>query len=410
MTFLAPVYLAVAGGLAALVVALHLIVTRDPATVPLPTARFVPDRPVRARARAFKLSDVLLLLCRAGLVLSAGAALAQPIPTPRRRPLARIVMADRSGSVADAAAVRDSANALLSPGDALMPFDSAASTGSISAALVTAFRTAVTMRDEADSLELTIVSAFGAEELDQATDSIRALWPGAIRLVRVAGRTDTVAAPDVVLVGGADDPLRYALSPARGTAEAGVRIMRGALAVADSAWAGAGNRVLVLWPASAIAAAQDTVGAVSTEEVTVVASFARGAREGPPAGRVVARWVDGAPAAVESVHGAGCIRTVNIPVPSDGDLVLDPRFQRLASRLAGPCGPPTLFTPVDDSRLAALAGTETSLRVPSNAIGRPRMVRSPLTPWLLAGALFLGLGELLLRRRRRSAESSEERS
>jgi len=50
MTFLAPLFLAAAAGIAALVVAIHFISTREPATVPLPTARFAPDRPVRARS------------------------------------------------------------------------------------------------------------------------------------------------------------------------------------------------------------------------------------------------------------------------------------------------------------------------------------------------------------------------
>ena len=76
MTFLAPLFLAAAAGIAALVVAIHFISTREPATVPLPTARFAPNRPVRARSRAFKPSDLLLLFCRAGLVLCAGAGLA----------------------------------------------------------------------------------------------------------------------------------------------------------------------------------------------------------------------------------------------------------------------------------------------------------------------------------------------
>lgn len=404
MSFLAPAYLAVAGGLAALVAALHFIATREPATVPLPTARFAPDRPVRARARAFKLGDLLLMLCRAGLILLAGAALAQPILAGNRRPLARIVVADFSGSTASSGAVRDSARALMEAGDVLVPFDSGMAAGSLSAALVAALRTAAAVREDADSLAVVLVSPLGAEEADQATDSIRALWPGAIRLVRVAGRSDSAIPPGVQFVGGADDPLRYALPPSPGTADPGVRIVRGSVRAADSAWAGAGNRALVFWPAEPAepATAADTIGAVSAEDAVVVAPFARPAPGAPSSGRIVARWLDGAPAAVETIHGAGCIRDVGIPVPSAGDLVLDPRFQDLVSRLTGRCGLPTRFAPLDPSRAAALAGADKAARVPSSAIGRPATIRSPLTPWLLAGALALGGIELLLRRRRRA--------
>jgi hypothetical protein len=397
------------------VVALHFIVTREPATVPLPTARFAPDRPVRSRARALQFSELLLLLCRTGLVLGAGAALAQPVLTPRRRPLGRIVLADRSGSVANPAAVRDSVRTLLSPRDVLILFDSTAGlaphgddalagwmpdrAGSLSAGLIVALRTAASLRDDADSLELVIVSAFAAEELDQATDSIRALWPGAIRLVRVPARLDTIPEPEVVLVGEADDPLRDALAPSPGTREAAVRIVRRPATSADSAWAGAGERVLVLWPAAEPGAGTDTIGAVIADRIVVVAPFVRARRETPVTGRVVARWLDGAPAAVEVVHGAGCIRTVDIPVPSTGDLVLDPRFQRLASRLAGPCGTRRRVTTLDPSRLARLSRSESGARVASAALAGPRRVRTPLAPWLLGAALLLGLGDVALRRR-----------
>jgi hypothetical protein len=383
---------------AALVVALHFITTREPATVPLPTARFAPNRPVRARARALKLSDLLLLLCRVALILAVGTALAQPIPAPAHRAVVRIVMADRSGSVADAAEVSDSARAPLSSRDVLIPFDSGSAAGSLSAAMVVALRAASAHRDESDSLEIAIVSAFASEELDQATDSIRALWPGAIRLARVAAHRDTVSAPALMFVGAPDDPLRFALpSPVTDSAE--VRIVRGTPERADSGWAAGGSRTLVLWPA-ADGPAPDTIAAVSAGDAAVVAPFPRFSRPTPLAGRVVARWLDGSPAAVETSHGNGCIRTVDIPVASLGDLVLDARFQRLASRLTARCGGARSGARMSEARMAALAGAGKSLRVPSRVVGRPDAVRSPLTPWLLAIALGLGLGELLLRRRR----------
>jgi hypothetical protein len=417
MTFLAPAYLAAAAGIAALVVAIHFISTREPATVPLPTARFAPNRPVRARSRAFKPSDLLLLLCRAGLVLCAGAALAQPIPTPTRRSLARIVVVDRSRAVASTAEAVDSARAFLVQGDALVLFDSAASRvgsdslasirrlhakGSLSAALVGALRAAVALRDQADSLELVLVSAFLAEEVDQATDSIRALWPGAIRLVRVASRRDSSTVPTVVLEGSAEDPLRWALPPMGGAGEADVRIVRGPVLPRDSLWASSEGRTLVLWPdapSSNGSGPRDSSGAVVADEIVVVAPFERaGPLSALPGSRIVARWIDGAPAATETANGAGCIRSVAIPVPSAGDLVLDPRFQRLAERLTGPCGGPPFSQVLDSIRLAAFAGTSGG-RVAGHALPRTLAIRSPVTPWLLGAALLLGLGELALRRR-----------
>ena len=58
MTLLAPAYFFAALAVAAAVVALHFIVTREPRTAPLPTARFVPDRAVRAQSRAIQLQDL----------------------------------------------------------------------------------------------------------------------------------------------------------------------------------------------------------------------------------------------------------------------------------------------------------------------------------------------------------------
>lgn len=418
MTFLAPAFLAAAAGIAALVVALHFISTREPATVPLPTARFAPNRSVRARSRAFRPSDLLLLLCRVGLILCAGAALAKPIPTPSRRALARIVVVDRSRAVASTAESTDSARGFLADGDVLVLFDSAArradpdslaslrrldARGSVSAALVAVLRAAVSLRDQADSLELVIVSPLLAEEVDHATDSIRALWPGSIRLARVAGRRDASAAPVVRLEGRAEDPMRWALPPMTGAGNPTVRIVRGASRPDDSAWVSSGPRTLVLWPetpGSNGVGGHDSIGAVVADEIVVVAPFERGVPQPtPPGSRVVARWLDGAPAATEAAHHSGCIRSISIPVPSVGDLVLDPRFQRLAAYLTSPCDRPPVSQPLDSIRLAALIGSPGG-RVAGPSLPRPVVIDSPITPWLLGAALVLGLGELVLRRRR----------
>ena len=437
MSFLAPAFLVAAGLIAAGVVAIHFIVTREPRMVPLPTARFAPARPVRARARTLRPQDLLLMLLRVLLVLAVGAALAQPVLHPAPRPLARIVVADRSRAVASPEEVADRARALLGAGDALVLLDSSATVvrergadslaslaarparGRISAALVAALRTASAMRESADSLELAIVSPLAEEEIDAATDSIRALWPGAVRLVRVSARRDTASAGAVAVEGAEEDPLRVALPPARGAGRPSVRIVRGALAADDSAWASEGGRVLVHWPAGEAGAAgaatlpagwaertaPDTVGAVSAGDAVVVAPFVRrgafgvaGTGDGGAA-RVVARWADGEPAAVERALVTGCIRRVAIDVPARGDLVLQPRFVRLVATLTEPCGGRARLAPIDDARAAALAGPPDAGLAAARAFAPPETVPLPLVPWLLAAALVFAAGALLLQRR-----------
>lgn len=438
MTFLAPAFMVAAGLIAGAVVALHFIVTREPRTVPLPTARFAPVRPVRARSRKLRLQDVLLMLLRVLLILAVGAALAEPVLDPPRRALARILLVDRSRAIADPAEVADSARALLGDGDAVVLFDSAVvvardgardslaaltrvpSRGRLSPALIAALRTASAMRERADSFELAIISPLAAEQADLATDSIRALWPGAVRLVRVAPAADTTPRAGLAIEGAADDPLRLALAGhgARAdTAAATVRLVRGVPDAADSAWVLAGPRTLVHWPAAhadappaaapglarpwAARATPDSAGAVLAGDVVVVAPFERRVAYGAAdsASRVVARWVDGEPAAVETPHGAGCIRTVAIAVPSRGDLVLQPRFTRLAAALTAPCGARVAGGMLDSARLASLAGPTPHVHAAGSALAPPETIRSPLVPWLLAAALLLGIAALLLQRR-----------
>jgi hypothetical protein len=147
-------------------------------------------------------------------------------------------------------------------------------------------------------------------------------------------------------------------------------------------------------------------------DIVVVAPFERRfvyrAAPGTTSVRVVARWVDGEPAAVEEPRGAGCIRTVMVDVPSRGDLVLEPRFARLVSALAAPCGARPALDPLDDARLASLAGADSLNYVASSLLGTPESVRLPLVPWLLAAALVFAAGALALQRRiARSASRPE---
>ena len=101
MTFLAPEFLYAALAVAAGIVALHFIVTRQPRAAILPTARFVPDTPATTIARARYPSDLLLMLLRVLVILAAGAGMAKPVLTSRREAQARVILADVSRSTSD---------------------------------------------------------------------------------------------------------------------------------------------------------------------------------------------------------------------------------------------------------------------------------------------------------------------
>ena len=424
MTFLAPIFFYIGVAVAAGAVALHFIVTRQPASSPLPTVRFVPTSSVRVTTVAPVPEDLLLLLLRVLLALLIGAALARPVLTPERRAVAHIVLADVSRAVGEIEAVRDSARAILEPGDVLVAFDSAARVirsgaadsaarlarsereGRLSPALIAAMRAASTLRATADSVELAIVSPLRASEVDGATQAARALWPGRIRIVRVATGADSISPPPgLSLRAAADDPLAVAATAAGIVAnDSAVRVVRGAASAADSVWAAAGRHTLVRWPAVdaphgwVARAKPDTVAAVVAGEAALVFSFERRWRldSAVHPTRVAARWVDGEPAAIDRAVGAGCIRDVAVPVPTRGDLVLRPAFGRFVRALGAPCegvaGGPALA----DAELGALAGS--GPLATRDEIRPPDVVATPLVPWLLGAALLLALIELLLRR------------
>ena len=402
MSFLFPGFLAAAAGIAAAAALLHFIVTREPDLFQLPTARFAPDRAIQARARALDPSDLLLLAVRVALVLAVGAALARPVISPPRRDVMRIVLLDRSRGVASAREAADSARAVLGERDLLIVFDSERP-GRLSTALVSALRAASRVRDQADSIELVVVSPLTGEAIDAATDSLRALWPAGIRFIRTAARSDS-GAPPVTFDGAPDDPLRLAVPIAgAGGGVGATRLVRRLATAADSAWAADPGRVLVTWPASREVPAgwtpgpADTVGAVAAGTAVVVAPFVR-VLSGRGT-RVVARWVDGAPAAIEDPIGAGCIRTVTIDVPAAGDLVLDARFVKLVAALSGPCGGAMDLTPLDAGGRARLAGRFETNRAAATGFPVPDHVPSPWARWFLLGAVLLAGAEHLVRRR-----------
>ena len=439
MTFLAPWALWLAGAVSAAVIALHILASKNPRVTPLPTARFIPDVPLRATARAMRLSDVLLILTRVAAVMLVGIAFARPEVTRGRRAVGRVVMVDASRALDSRSEAADSAARLLARGDVLIAFDSGAysipgasteaqmtalraaladgngkaSRGSLSTALVAAFRSGSSLRGSADSVEIVIVSPLAAQEWELATTAIRAAWPGRLRLVRVAAVKPTAAAARIELTNASlDDPVRAAAS-LRGNsaaAEAPVaRIDRGLPSASDTVWARDRAHTLVRWPAALdtsgwrTRARLDTAGAllVGEEEAAavLVSPFARSVDPAP--GRIIARWADGTAAATERALGDGCIRDVAIPMPRAGDLALRESARKLVATLASPCGGTVQYTPASDSALAQLRGT--GPLVATRALERRTAPEGHLATWLLAAALALLLLEPLLRRQRASA-------
>ena len=431
MTFLAPIHLVIALAAALGIVALHLITRDRPPRAPLPTARFIPPRVEKAMSRATRPTDPLLLLLRVVLIVLAGAAFARPVLERERRPIARVVMLDRSRAVASAPEARDSAAAWLGPEDALVLFDTAArvvdgeprdslpaldvgdgaatgAAGSLSAALLAASRVARELAGGADSVELVLVSALADEELDDATIAIRGSWPGRVRLVRLRPAAAGTLTSTLEVRAGTDDPVgaAAALQGPR-MVPSPVRVVRTRPTASDSMAAQSGG-VLVVWPRDTMPAGWtvrttiDTVGAVVAGDAVVVAPFER--RVAAPAAsepsrqmRVAARWVDGEPAAVERPMGAGCVRDVGIPLDERGDLALRLETRRLLVALTEPCGGRRRFDPLTDSVAAMLAGA--GPLASSGAIRHDDTQQTPLVPWLLGAALLAALAEPVVRRR-----------
>ena len=422
MTLLAPGFFFASVAVAAAIVALHFIVTRQPRAAILPTARFVPDTRATTVARARRPSDLLLMLLRVLLVLAAGAGLARPVLTPSRGAEARVVLVDVSRSARDSTAMRDSVRRIVRPQDAIVLFDSSARViaekvgdsigalrpsakrGNMSAALVAALRAASSLRDRADSLELVVVSPFAREEFDAATDSIRKLWPGRAKLVRVAGSTPNATTLDgrLEIRTDAGDPLAVTVGLAR------------------SAGAGSKATGFINWPASTRPrfavqrASRDTVGGVIAGDAVVVSTFVRQwsyPLDSLRGAEVVARWVDGEPAAIEKPDSPGCIRSVTVPVSPVGDLVIRQDFVRFVTTLSRPCSATTSLIPAAPDVVASLEGK--GGLAPREAFEPLTDARSVLAPWLLALAMAAAIAELFVRRRGRDSTvlgNAEKRS
>jgi hypothetical protein len=428
MTFLSPAYLLGALMVAGGIVLLHFIVTKQPRSSVFPTARFVPELPAKATSRAARPSDLLLMLLRVLVVIAAGAGLARPVVQPSRATVGQLILADVSRAVASVREVADSVRHASGDGSLILASDSTArvikgtapdsisrlqptsARGNLSSALISALRAASELRDRVDSVELVVVSPFLAEEVDAATNEIRSLWPGRARLVRVsAAAAATKEEPTVGFIGDTADPLRVTADIiSRKSGIIPVQVLRRAPDATDTS---ANKGIVVSWPVSdrpplaVLRATIDSPGAVVTRNAVVVAAFER--RWSYPVdslagATVVARWVDGNPAAIEKSSGVeACTRSVAIPVTPAGDLAIRPELARLVRDLTAPCGDPMSTVPLQGNVLAALRGGPAL--APASAFRSKSDITSPIAPWLLGLAILAAIAELLVRNRSTAA-------
>ena len=394
MTFLAPGWLAVAGALGAGVVILHLLARRRPRTWVFPTARFIPDRPTTAASLAARPTDLSLLMYRLLMVSLVGIALARPV-TPPSAGTVHLLLIDRSRL---APPLDSAGTSLVRAADAVISFDSAAPRASLSSALIAALRAAPELATRGDSLALTIMAPFAAEEFDQATFKIRSQWKGKIDLVPVPAVQPSASENRLALA--SDDPLVATLALLEPDGDLPPRLVRGPATTADTAWARVGG-TLIIWPRSLEESGWqrghgDTVAGVASDAHAVVALFPRAFM--PPPGEIAAVWADGALAATEARADAGCIRNVAIQVPEVGDLVLRENFLRLTRTLLLPCSGWSTGAPAPPAWLDSLRGRE-ALFASSAVAGRVDQ-KTPAHRWLLLSAALVFALEPLVRRRR----------
>lgn len=420
MSFLAPAFLWMGIAAAAIAVAIHFVVTRQPRAEAFPTARFVPDSSVKAVSQATRPTDLLILLLRLLAIMSIAAAFARPVLSHNRQTSARIILADVSRSSRSLAEVRDSAKQYFRSGDLVVGFDSVprsiespdslmqgnpgSSVGNLSAALIAALRASMQLRDKADSVSLILVSAMPAEMLDPATDTIRSLWPGAMRIVRVTPRaaSDPAELSPVRTTLAAGDPLRYSIELAAKLPHArDIRVIRsGALPVAD----GHPGEVLLHWPVSdrprfSLSAPLAVHGGLVVGKTVIVAPFRTAwafPADSMKGATVIGRWVNGVPAVIQQTEGARCIRSTTIPVSSKGDWVIRQEFVALVQALLSSCETDPDFTSADDAAILRLkGGTAAASR---NAFPASPQQKSPYAPWLFLTAIALLISEQFARR------------
>ena len=385
IAFALPWMLGIAGAGVLAISALHLLSVRRPPELLLPTARFLPERDVRAVSRTRRPSDVLLLAVRIGILLTAGVAAALPAWQSRARERAIVVVAD-GGVGRDTGAM----HALVAPtGSAsrvvfVSEEDVAkAGRGGDAAALIpVAWRAAsqLAQHDAAiDSVDLHLLLST-APDRDAGLAAWRSTWPG--RVTAHYPETQSTARRVVVVDGSAgtgarqasgqqgvdgsvaatDDPVRAAFGwhAARNSRAAAERVDTVVLVRGESdATAGDAHALsgaVVYWPMSGVPANWRATLARGAGAVDSAAALAVAGRAliGPfpvtalwphdTAGATmdtsvipIAWWSDGRVAATERRSTGKCERSVAIVSNPASDVLLSVSASALFDRLLAPC-------------------------------------------------------------------------
>lgn len=429
---------ATAAAVAAVVVA-HLLSVRQPPVLLLPTARFLVDRPVRAVSRAATPSDRWLLLTRVLVLLACGVAFAGITISGPREAVARLVVIDTAGGGTDSASLARGLDSLRATLTDARPADSKAEAlrvPSLAAAFIAARHAASTLADDADSIELIVLSPLRTDATDAALEDARSLWPGRVTLLRTSAATDSLesgSALEDVSVRSAirDDVVTAAMARWNSVRGARVRVVRDDMTADDSAFARSGG-VVVAWPAnSAIYSRADSAtqlpAVIANGRALIASGLAplrsrdslmanrttdRAVAESPDSsqGALIAAsstsqpivwWANGEVAATQTTFGNGCVRDVGFATPL-GDALLDVSARGVIAALISACdargslGAPALLS---DARVAQLAGSGALAATAPLRLNAPP---STWTPWLLLLALLLAALEMLQRARRSS--------
>ena len=388
MTLLYPWFFWASCGAAVGVVALHVISWELREPVPFPTLRFVPEREVIAAELNYRLSDLKLLLLRLAIVLLLGLALAQPFwVAPDSE--ARVVLVDVSAGVARDDAWRERVDEVAADADSLIAYVDAPSriqaedsggtftaenvappapVGNLSAALAAAIQEGESLKNRAETVSLTILSPFPLAGFDAATNRLRALWQGPLETLRVPA-AEPAAMADIMGVTSVALHWDGAAGPA-----------------GESPWQLTGAPVLA--------------EGILTPVATLVAPFERKwqlADADASDLRIVATWLDGAPAAVERIEDGVRHTYLGFALSDQDDIALRPSFVRFRDWLEDPARLLPGMNPVDDLELARLLQTAPDeASEPSPLESRIQITRA--APWVLLLALVLALAEPVLRR------------
>ena len=403
MNFIAPGWIGLAAVASLAVVAIHLIAWRLPRTVVLPTARFVPDEPARRAARTIRLADLALLALRVAILMLGGIAMARPVFESRPSGLATVIAV---AAIGDSAAWTESVRAIPRANHAsFVVFDTTAQVFtefaslpgsrqggeySLTVGLLAAIREARRLRQEYDTVRIALVAPFARSSFDNATSDVRAMWPDSIRLIRIPHAAEAPTPAHVEFTASGDDPVvaGIRLAQSNGLIRGKSRVIREGRATSPDS-----GQAVVLWPRTT-PNDSERLDAVYAGGMTAIGAFTMTPLG--DSGTVIARWMNGAPAAREILSGGGCIRSIGFDVPDLGDFVLTPSFQRLVAELLAPCGAMRQSSIAPDSMIASLSaptsGSSTRVLVSDDPRNRTAAI-------IMVLAMLLALAELLVRRR-----------